>query len=103
MALALGAGAVLATALGGVFALTRQDRLHLVLGFSAGAVLGVALFDLLPESFELATTRYQASTVALAIGLGFFTFALLNRAMLLHPETDRHGALGAGSLSLHSF
>ncbi len=33
-----------ATMLGGYFALKLRDRLHLILGFSAGAVLGVAFF-----------------------------------------------------------
>jgi len=110
MAFALGVSAVLATILGGGFALLRQDRLHLILGFSAGAVLGVALFDLLPEAMELATTRYAASTVALLVGVGFFAFTLLNRMMLLHPESAasdstayRRGAFGAASLSIHSF
>ena len=110
MALVLGVSAVLATSLGGVFALRRRDRLHLILGFSAGAVLGVALFDLLPESMELATTRYAPATVALLVGVGFFAFTLLNRVILLHPEIDasatsahRCGAVGAASLSVHSF
>ena len=105
MALLLGSAAVVATLLGGAFALVRRDRLHLVLGFSAGAVLGVALFDLLPEATDLGRGRYPASTVALFIGAGFFLYLLLSRVMLLHPETDgaRRGALGATSLSLHSF
>ena len=111
MALILGAAAVAATMLGGAFALSRQDRLHLILGFSAGAVLGVALFDLLPEATDLTTTRYPVSTVALFIGAGFFLYTFLNRAALLHPghaaggpvRTSRRGALGAASLSLHSF
>lgn len=110
LAVLLGISAVLATALGGVFALRRRHRLQLVLGFSAGAVLGVALFDLLPEAMELATPRYAPSTVALVVGIGFFAFTLLNRAVLRHPETGttestsarRRGALGAASLSLHS-
>ena len=55
MAFVLGGAAFAATMLGGTFALFRRDRLHLILGFSAGAVLGVALFDLLPEAFNLAT------------------------------------------------
>jgi zinc transporter ZupT len=111
MALVLGASAVLATTLGGAFALRRRDRLHLILGFSAGAVLGVALFDLLPEAMQLGTTRYQVSTVALLVGVGFLAFTLVNRVLLLHPEPDsghaagarRRGAFGAASLSIHSF
>jgi ZIP family zinc transporter len=111
MAVVLGMSAVLATALGGAFALRRRDRLHLILGFSAGAVLGVALFDLLPEAMELAGTRYAPSTVALLVGIGFFAFTLVNRVVLLHPEPGamgatsarRRAALGAAGLSLHSF
>jgi zinc transporter ZupT len=110
MAFIVGGAAFIATMLGGAFALFRRDRLHLILGFSAGAVLGVALFDLLPEAFELATKRHAVATVTLLVAIGFFSFMLLNRILLLHPEHDddgaaprRSGALGAASLSLHSF
>jgi len=110
VAFVLGGAAFAATMLGGTFALFRRDRLHLILGFSAGAVLGVALFDLLPEAFNLATPRYSPATVTLFVAVGFFSFMFLNRILLLHPEdhedTDaprRSGALGAASLSLHSF
>jgi len=110
MAFILGGAAFVATMLGGTFALFRRDRLHLILGFSAGAVLGVALFDLLPESFDLATKRYAPGTVTLFVAVGFFSFMFLNRVLLLHPEDHddadaprRSGALGAASLSLHSF
>ena len=111
MALILGFAALLATLAGGGFALKYQDKLHLILGFSAGAVLGVALFDLLPESFDLAGTDYSTPTVTLFVAVGFFTFMFLNRVLLLHPEDEelsdhghhRQGSLGAASLSLHSF
>jgi zinc transporter ZupT len=109
MAFVLGGAAFAATMLGGTFALFRRDRLHLILGFSAGAVLGVALFDLLPEAFDLATPRYAPATVTLFVAAGFFSFMFLNRVLLLHPEDHdnadaprRSGALGAASLSLHS-
>ena len=48
--------AVLSTALGGFVALRSRDRLHLVLGFAAGVMLGLVAFDLLPELFELSDT-----------------------------------------------
>src|SRR5204863_1193497 len=41
------------TGLGGAAALRYRDRLHILLGFSAGAVLGVVFFDLMPEVFAL--------------------------------------------------
>jgi ZIP family zinc transporter len=111
MALVLGFAALGATLLGGAFALRYQDKLHLILGFSAGAVLGVALFDLLPEALKLAGTHYADATIMLFVALGFFTFMFLNRVLLLHPEDEEHsdhghrrqGSLGAASLSLHSF
>jgi ZIP family zinc transporter len=114
MAIVLGCAAVLATLLGGVFALRHRDKLHLILGFSAGAVLGVAFFDLLPESLDLAGDRYSVTTVATLTATGFFAYLLLSRVLLLHPEGEEdahdedvhhHGAgtLGAASLSLHSF
>jgi zinc transporter ZupT len=108
MAILFGIATVLSTLLGGWFALHRQDKLHLILGFSAGAVLGVAFFDLLPEALQQASPRFAASTVTLFVAVGVLLFMLLSRFMLVHPhgetcEEDRHvGRLGAGSLVLHS-
>ena len=53
MAIALSAATFVMTLLGGLLALKLQDRLHLILGFSAGAVIGVAFFDLIPEAASL--------------------------------------------------
>jgi len=112
MALALGFAAFLATLLGGSFALKYRDKLHLILGFSSGAVLGVALFDLLPESIDLTGWHFSTATITLLVAVGFFAFMFLSRVLLLHPESeDEHdhghahaaGSLGAASLSLHSF
>jgi zinc transporter ZupT len=103
----IGLAAFCATFLGGLFALRLKDRLHLILGFSAGAVIGVAFFDLLPEALELGA-RYGATTLAGTVGLGFLTYLLLDRLLLLHPHEESRAHLarahaGAASLSLHSF
>jgi len=105
--------ASLATYAGGSFAIRMgRDRLHLVLGFSAGAVVGVALFDLLPESMELTATRPHE--VMPFVALGFVLFMIADRFLMMHHhhhdphEGDeahaRHGRLGlwASSLCLHS-
>ncbi len=98
------------TLLGGFFALRFTDKLHLVLGFSAGAVIGVAFFDLLPEAIELAEGVYDISFVAGMIALGFVCYLLLDRFAVGHSHTDEHcenenhrGQIGAGSLLIHNF
>jgi zinc transporter ZupT len=50
MAVAVSIAAFCMTLLGGMFALRLKDRLHLILGYSAGAVIAVAFFDLIPEA-----------------------------------------------------
>jgi ZIP family zinc transporter len=93
----------LATFIGGACALRFRSREHLVLGFSAGAVIAVALFDLLPEAIELAGGR--AGPASAILGAGFFGYMLIDRASLISisGEGGRRGHLGAGSLTLHSF
>lgn len=99
-----------ATLLGGLFAIHFKDKLHLVLGFSAGAVIGVAFFDLLPEALELGSGFYDTSFITSLAALGFIIFMILDRFVILHSHNheDGHskmkrGLLGASSLSIHSF
>ena len=100
------------TFLGGWFALHLKDRLHLILGFSAGAVIGVAFFDLMPEAMELMGQNHEPAFVTSVIALGFALYLILDRLVVLHRhhEDDTHehlhagrGAWGAGTLSFHSF
>lgn len=102
-------GAFFSTFLGGLLALRFKDKLHLVLGFSAGALLGVAFFDLLPESIELASSKFHTSTITAFIALGFVIFMIIDRFIAPHhggedhcENEDHRGRLGAGSLSIHS-
>jgi zinc transporter ZupT len=101
-------GTCIATLIGGLFAIAMRDRLHLILGFSAGAVLGVAFFDLMPEALSLG--RSIDSRVLMAIvALGFFLYVLLDRSVAphahgrTHEKHPRRGWIGASSLSVHSF
>lgn len=101
---------VISTLLGGLFALRFKDKLHLILGFSAGALLGVAFFDLLPEALKLASEVYPIEQITGIIALGFVLYMGIDRLFTLHahddnPEDSAHhrGELGAGSLSFHSF
>src|SRR5258707_6662880 len=108
--LLLGTAAFAATMLGGLAALRLKDRLHLILGFSAGAVVGVAFFDLLPEALKLAGGA--PDTTMLFVAGGFLFYLLLDRLALLHEHDEEHGhahghgaprgALGAIALVAHS-
>ena len=103
--LALGLAASAATLIGGLLALRFQQRIVLVLGLTAGVVLGVAVFDLIPEAVELAAGRwtFRALIAWVAVGLGLYM--LLDR-MLGRPEqlSARWRAhLGPATLTLHSF
>lgn len=98
-------GAFAATLLGGLFALRFKDKLHLILGFSAGAVVGVALFDLLPEAIALVGENRSVSFTTALVGLGFVVYMILDRSISFHDHSDRQGkgVLGAASLAVHSF
>jgi zinc transporter ZupT len=93
---------------GGVFALKFKDKLHLILGFSAGSVIGVAFLDLLPEALKSAEGYYSIDTVVIFIVIGFLIYTILDR-LFTHSHADEQcenhnhkGVLGAGSISLHS-
>ena len=116
LVMAIAFAAFTATLCGGALALRFRDKLHLLLGFSAGAVIAVAFFDLLPEALELSEGLLEPSTVLAFTGLGFFGYAVLDRLVILHTHHDDHGDaihvhgtmnmnrgwLSAGSLSAHS-
>lgn len=112
------------TLFGGLFALKFKDKLHLIFGFSAGAMIGLVFFDLLPESLELAKDNYQFNNILLITAIGFIIYMIADRFFINHIHTnddchnDEHdhgldhsqdsiknkrGLLGAGSLSIHSF
>jgi len=110
--------AFIATLLGGLFALRLKDKLHLILGFSAGAVIAVAFFDLLPESLDLGKGFYSNNTLITITAIGFLMYLVLDRVVFLHAHAhddvddqgshehtieSKRGILGASSLSIHSF
>jgi len=98
---------------GGLFALKFRDRLHLILSFTAGVLLGVVSFDLLPEIFELAHGHgIDATGAMIALVVGFLLFHGLEKFVLLHHthESDyaahhhpQVGILSALALAGHSF
>jgi ZIP family zinc transporter len=84
------------TAAGGLFALRHQDRLHLILGFAAGVMLGVVAFDLLPEIADQSSTvggdlSDAMARAMIALLAGFLLLHILERTAILHPPHEDNG------------
>jgi len=102
--LLVGVGAItgLATLSGGLIALALRKHVHLLLGFSAGAILGVALLELLPEASRAGGGQLQDT--GLYAGVGFMAYLLIDRIPPLTrgvPSVSI-GHLGPASLTAHS-
>jgi zinc transporter ZupT len=100
--LVIAAAAFLSTLMGGLLALRLRDKLHLVLGFSAGAVIGVAFFDLLPEAVNFGAKFHSPATILSWTALGFLFYLVLDRILLFHGDAASRGRFAAGVLCLHS-
>lgn len=103
----------ISTLTGGLTALKNQDRLHRFLGYTAGVLLGVVAFDLLPEIFKILTAQHRGPTGAMiALVCGFLLFHIIEKTILIHHSNEREygkhkhpqvGVASALALSGHSF
>ena len=94
--------AFISTLLGGLLALKLRDKLHLILGFSAGAVIGVAFFDLLPEAINFGEKYHSPAVILSCTALGFLSYLVLDRILLFHGDAAPRGRFAAGVLCAHS-
>jgi ZIP family zinc transporter len=112
----LAAITALATALGGLLALRAKDRLHLVLGLSAGLLLGLVAFELIPEVFKLSSDEFLgAPTVSIALIAGFLLLHFYERFFGSHEPAESDyghehshkanvaGGIGAVAMGIHIF
>lgn len=88
---------------------------HLMLGLSAGILLGISLVNIFPEAFEAAAaTLLSPYLVSLGAAAGFFALLLLERLLLarsglgpVHFENGRRiqpfGTLAVSALAIHGF
>lgn len=98
---------------GGLLALKNHKNLNLMLGFTAGVLIGLVAFDLLPEIFEF--VEHGAVDIVwpmTALVVGFLLFHTIEKAILIHHSQERKytvhrhphvGLASAGALIGHSF
>ena len=101
------------TLLGGLASIKYKDKIHLILGFTAGVILGLVAFDILPEIFSLTIkTSINPKIPMIALVIGFLIFHILEKTLLIHHAqeenypTHHHPSVGImSSLALigHSF
>jgi zinc transporter ZupT len=113
LSVALAFSTFVSTLLGGLTALRNRDRLHRILGYTAGVILGVIAFDLLPEIFEIVHTQHLDPTWPMvALVVGFLVFHIAEKTIAMHHAHDveyrdhKHPDVGlASALALvgHSF
>jgi len=108
----LAAGTFCSTLLGGLIGIKKRDSLHRLLGLTAGVVIGVVAFDLLPEIFSSLGHGVTARDAMLALVAGFLVFHIIEKSILIHHsqeheyEVHHHPQVGIASalaLSGHSF
>lgn len=104
LTLVLVLGTALATFLGGTVALRLKPALQGFFAFSSGVVVGVSLFDLLPESLDLSEPLRAPLAITPWIACGFVFYLALDSAaaVLFGGYMRRNGHLGPGVLTLHS-
>jgi len=100
------------TLLGGWFALRHQQYLRHILGLTAGVIMGVLAFDILPEMFHIIHEfDMDATGPMIALIAGFLGFHIVEKLLLIHHEHEtqygkhRHpqvGVLSSLALGGHS-
>ncbi len=101
------------TLAGGLFALKNKDRLHFIMSLTAGVLMGVVFFDIMPEIFELSKENNVDVIQPLAVLVGaFLLIHILEKFAIIHASHEeeyavhRHptvGLINASGLSFHSF
>jgi ZIP family zinc transporter len=101
------------TLFGGFFAVRFKEKLHLIMGFTAGVLLGVVSFDIFPEIINLIKeNNLKTIDIMVALVAGFLLFHILEKFIALHHTHEgfyadhKHphvGIFSAIGLAGHSF
>jgi zinc transporter ZupT len=105
--------AAIAALVGGFIAIRSREKINLALGFTAGVILGLVAFDLLPEIFNITKNKnLDIIWPMVALVTGFLLFHVIEKSILLHNSHENQyglhthpyvGLAGAIALCGHSF
>lgn len=98
---------------GGYIAIGSRRHLYRALGFTAGIILGLVAFDLLPEIFRTVnSTNLDATWPMITLVVGFLAIHVVEKLILFHHADDQEygphvhpyvGLVSAIALAGHSF
>ncbi len=102
------------TFLGGLFAIKFKDKIHYIMAFAAGVLLGIVSFDIFPEIIEqVKIYNFNSIDVMVALVCGFLVFHILEKTILIHHHHHQEdlldhkhphiGVFSALALAGHSF
>jgi zinc transporter ZupT len=101
------------TLTGGLFAIKFQNKIYYIIAFTAGVLIAVTFFDIVPEIFTTSSTNNVAIIKPLiALIVGFLTIHILEKVAVLHHSHEEEyadhkhpmvGLISALGLSFHSF
>lgn len=104
----------ISTTIGGLFALKNKHKLHFIMSFTAGVLIAVCFFDILPELFSiLSADKLDPTPALIALVTGFLAIHILEKVAVIHAGHEeeyavhdhRHpavGVIGATGLTIHS-
>ena len=103
----------ISTGLGGLFSLKQRKHIYLIMGFTAGVLLGVVSFDILPEIIDqVGALGINPIAPMIALVVGFLLFHIIEKLIVVHHAHEEEyadhkhphvGVLSALALAGHSF
>lgn len=106
-------GMFVAAVIGGLVVVRYKRQLRHIMGLTAGIIMGVIAFDVLPEMFEIVHKfNLDPTWVMVALVVGFLGFHVAEKLLLIHHQHEtqygkhRHpqvGILSAMAIGGHSF
>ena len=101
------------TFFGGLFSIKFKDKLHAIMCFTAGVLVGVFSFDIMPEIInEVKEYNFDPTGAMIAFVAGYMIFHVLEKSILIHHAHEKEyadhkhpqvGILSALALAGHSF